>query len=90
MRLTDIMNESDLMEFGEIGTDPSTMVAAPGAVPGATATPMPATSNDPKVQGAMQAQQMKMKQEKRKAIQDQITSLTKQISDLRRQMSSIK
>lgn len=84
MKFKDIFNESELMELGEFGTDPST---APNAAASAT---MPATSTDPQMQTVMQAQQNKMKQEKRKALQDQITALTKQISDLRRQLSSIK
>ena len=51
------------------------------------AASMPATSNDPKVQGAMMAQQRKQTQDQRKAIQDQITAVTKQLTDLRRQLS---
>jgi len=51
------------------------------------AATMPATSNDPKIQSAMMAQQQKQTQEQRKAIQDQITAVTKQLTDLRRQLS---
>lgn len=53
------------------------------------ASMMPATSNDPKVQGAMMAQQQKQRLEQRKAIQDQITALTKQLTDLRRQLTQV-
>ena len=53
------------------------------------AATMPATSNDPKIQSAMLAQQQKQTQEQRKAIQDQITAVTKQLTDLRRQLSQL-
>jgi len=53
------------------------------------AATMPATSNDPKVQSAMMAQQQKQTQEQRKAIQDQITAVTKQLTDLRRQLTQL-
>ena len=53
------------------------------------AAAMPATSNDPKIQSAMLAQQQKQTQEQRKAIQDQITAVTKQLTDLRRQLTQL-
>lgn len=53
------------------------------------AATMPATSNDPKIQSAMLAQQQKQTQEQRKAIQDQITAVTKQLTDLRRQLTQL-
>jgi hypothetical protein len=54
-----------------------------------SASSMPATSNDPKIQSAMLAQQQKQTQEQRKAIQDQITAVTKQLTDLRRQLTQL-
>jgi hypothetical protein len=75
MKITDLINEI---------ADPAL------AEPAAPAANIPATSNDPKVQTMMLAQQAKQKQEQRKSIQDQIVALTKQISDLRRQLSQIK
>ena len=53
------------------------------------ASMMPATSTDPKIQGAMMAQQQKQRLEQRKAIQDQITAVTKQLTDLRRQLTQV-
>ena len=53
------------------------------------AAAMPATSTDPKIQGAMMAQQQKQRLEQRKAIQDQITAVTKQLTDLRRQLTQV-
>jgi hypothetical protein len=53
------------------------------------AAAMPATSNDPKIQSAMMAQQQKQRLEQRKAIQDQITAVTKQLTDLRRQLTQV-
>jgi hypothetical protein len=89
MRLHDMLREGDLVEFMGPGGDPGTAPVAPttAAAPGGA---MPATSNDPKIQGAMLAQQQKQKQTQRKAIQDQITALTKQLSDLRRQLSTVR
>lgn len=90
MRLHDMLQEGDLVEFMGPGGDPSTAAAAPPTTaPLAAPGTMPATTNDPKVQGAMLAQQQKQKQQQRKAIQDQITAITKQLSDLRRQLAQI-
>jgi hypothetical protein len=60
-----------------------------GAMQAAIGSAMPATSNDPKVQGAIMAQQQKQRLEQRKAIQDQITAVTKQLNDLRRQLTQL-
>jgi hypothetical protein len=60
-----------------------------GAMQAAIGSAMPATSNDPKIQGAMLAQQRKQTQDQRKAIQDQITAVTKQLTDLRKQLAQI-
>lgn len=60
------------------------------AVGNVVANNAPATSNDPKVQTMMVAQQAKQKQDQKKGIQAEITALTKQISDLRRQLSTIR
>ena len=66
-------------------------VSAVGQAVGNTvANNAPATSNDPKVQTMMVAQQAKQKQDQKKGIQAEITALTKQISDLRRQLSTIR
>lgn len=68
-----------------------TAVSAVGQAVGNTvANNAPATSNDPKVQTMMVAQQAKQKQDQKKGIQAEITALTKQISDLRRQLSTIR
>jgi hypothetical protein len=68
--------------IGKAGTNVAQTAAGMAAA-------MPATSNDPKIQSAMLAQQQKQTQEQRKAIQDQITAVTKQLTDLRRQLTQL-
>lgn len=90
MKLNDMLNERQLDELA-----PALGALAQGAATavGSAVTNKvmaPATSNDPRVQTMMVAQQAKQKQEQRKGIQDEIAALTKQISELRRQLSTIR
>jgi hypothetical protein len=99
MKLHDMLSEQQLDELAPaIGAMARaaaplarTAVSAVGQAVGNTvANNAPATSNDPKVQTMMVAQQAKQKQDQKKGIQAEITALTKQISDLRRQLSTIR
>jgi hypothetical protein len=101
MKLNDMLSEQQLDELAPaIGAMARaaaplarTAVSAVGQAVGSTIADKvnaPATSNDPKVQTMMVAQQAKQKQDQKKGIQAEITALTKQISDLRRQLSTIR
>lgn len=100
MKLNDMLNKQQLDELAPAIGAAMARSAAPlakgavSAVGQAIGNPVanntPATSNDPKVQTMMVAQQAKQKQDQKKGIQAEITALTKQISDLRRQLSTIR